>query len=370
VDNRQSTEAQIVYLHIPKTAGTTIRGIAFAHYGEARVAPIYVGEPMYLEAQEFAALPEAVRDQADFVIGHVMFGFHRYLSGKWPIRYAAMLRDPIRRCASLYDHLAATQFGGAGPALSAVLERREGVQFNNHQTRLLSGMNAPLEKCTRAMLDKAKENIEQAFVFLGITELFDESLLLAEAVLGWPLRPYEARNISARNPGWKLHQIADTVDKGDLGRLEKLNSLDRELYDYARERFLAQLHSLVPDWQQRLAAVRQTRTKPPVSVIASVGSLAPLQADRIAGWSKLIGRDLPTSVRIEISGRDSHLVPALQKRGDLRTANVHFAAACGFVLALPEGAGLRQGDKVRAFNADTGKELSNSPRVFEGEGAA
>jgi len=368
VDNRQSTEAQIVYLHIPKTAGTTIRGIAFAYYGEARVAPIYPGEPMYLEVQEFANLPETVRDQADFIIGHVTFGFHRYLSGKWPIRYAAMLRDPIRRCASLYDHLASTLFDGAAPALSTLLERREGVQFNNHQTRLLSGMHASIGKCTRAMLDKAKENIEQAFIFLGITEMFDESLLLAEAALGWPLRPYEARNISARNPGWQLHQIADKVDKGDLDRLEELNSLDRELYDYARSRFRNQLTTLVPNWQQRLAAVRGGRIKLPVSAIASGGSLAPLQADRIAGWSKLIGRDRPTRVRIEISGRDSHLVPALQKRDDLRTANVHFAAACGFVLDLPKGAGLRQGDEVRAFNADTGKELSNSPRVFEGEG--
>jgi len=360
-------DAQIVFLHVPKTAGTTIRGIAYSHYGEARIAPIYPGEPMYLGIEEFAKLPEAQRDCADFVIGHVMFGFHRHLSGKRPYRYATMLREPIRRCASLYDHFAARHFRGAPPAIAALLERPEGFQFNNHQTRTLSGMHAPLGKCPRAMLDKAKENVEQAFVYLGITELFDESLLFAEAVLGWPLRPYEARNVSARNPGWQLHQIADTADKKEIDRLEELNSLDRELYDYARARFLAQLRSTVPDWEVRLASFQKSLTRSPGAAIRSLGSLAPLRPDRIAGWSKLVGRDLPTRVRIEIAGREPQIVSALVKRDDLRTANVHFATACGFILDLPAHAGLKQGDRVRAFNADTGNELTNSPRVFEGE---
>jgi hypothetical protein len=370
VNSLEGAEAQILYLHVPKTAGTTIRGIAYAHYGEARVAPIYSGEPMYLGIEEFAALPETLRDRAEFVIGHVMFGFHRYLSGKRPFQYATMVRDPMRRCASLFNHLAMTRFQGRAPALSALLEGREGVQFNNHQTRLLSGMNAPLGQCPRAMLDKAVENIEQVFVFVGITELFEESLLLAEAVLGWPLRPYETRNVSARIPGWRLHELADTADRDALVRLEELNSLDRELYDYARARLLARLDAAIPVWQRRMVAFRRTLTSYPAVAAASLGSLAPLQPDRIAGWSKLIGRDVPTRVRIEISGREPHVVMALQRRDDLRDANVHFAAACGFVVDLPNGSGLRRGDTVRVFNADTGKELTNSPRVFEGEASA
>jgi hypothetical protein len=370
VHSPRVADAQLVFLHVPKTAGTTIRGIAYAHYGEARIAPIYPGESMYLGIEEFASLPEALRDRADLVIGHVMFGFHRHLSGKRPFRYATMLRDPIRRCASLYDHFASIQFHGAAPALPGLLEGPEGIQFNNHQTRTLSGMPAPLGKCPRAMLDKAKENIEQAFVFLGITELFEESLLLAGAALGWPLRPYETRNVSAQNPGWRLHQMTETAEKTNLDRLEEMNSLDRELYDYARGRFLAQLQSTVPDWQVQLVNFRQRLANSPVSAMRAVGSLAPLQPNRVAGWSKLVGRDLPTRVRIEIAGRQPQTVPALLKRDDLRAASVHFASACGFVLDLPADATLRQGDRVRAFNADTGQELGNSPRILEEEAVA
>lgn len=361
------SDAQIVFLHVPKTAGTTIRGIAYAHYGEARVAPIYPGEPIYLSVQEFAKLPAEQRDQADLVIGHVEYGFHRHLSGRRQFLYATILRDPVSRCASLYDHLASRYSGDTPPSLSAMLEGSVGLQFNNYQTRILSGVHAPLGKTPRAMLDKAKENVERAFAFVGITDSFNESLLLAEAVLGWPLRPYEYRNISANNPGWRLHRIADAANNIDRTRLEELNTLDEELYDYARARFLAQLHASVPDWEKRIAAYERRVTDRVVPVIESAGSLAPLQRNQVAGWSKLVGRDVATRVRIEVSGRAPQLVEAVEKRDDLRTANVHFAAACGFTLDLPDSRRLQRGDVVRAFNAVTGMELTNSPRVFEGE---
>lgn len=358
------SDAQLLFLHVPKTAGTTIRGIAYAHYGEARVAPIYPGERVYLGIEEFANLPAEQRDRADFVIGHFAYGFHRYLIGRRTFRYATVLREPISRCASLYDHFAARNALGAAPSLSSVLSGSLGIQFNNYQTRMVSGMQAPLGPCPRAMLDKAKENMLQSFSFVGITELFDESLLLAEALLGWPLKCYESRNVSENNPGWKLHRIAEGANKLDLARLEEMNALDRELYDFSRDRLRSQLDATVPSWEIRLSAFHQRVEAMSPESTKSVGSLAPLRAGRITGWSKLVGRDSTTRVRIEITGRESQLVEASQKRDDLRAADVHFTGACGFVLDLPNGDGLHDGDTVRAFNAHTGVELTDSPRVF------
>ena len=366
MDSSVTRGAQIIFLHIPKTGGTTIRGIAYAHYGEARVAPIYPGEPIYLSVQDFARMPGELRDRADFVIAHMGFGLHKQLTGNRPFYYATILRDPIRRCASLYDHLATQHFHGTTPTLSALLESPWRFQFDNHQTRLLADMAAPLGQCSRSMLDKAKQNIEQMFAFVGITELMDESLLLAEHVLGWTLKPYEMRNVSARNSNWRLHRIADDAESANLARLEELNTLDRELHDFSRARLLAQLRSTGPDWEERLAAFRQQCQAAVAPAAESAGVLDPLRSGRIAGWSKLAGRDAVTRVRIEITGRESLQVEASHKRDDLRVADVHFAASCGFVLDLPAGAGLKRGDSVRAFNAHTGKELTNSPRVFSG----
>ena len=59
---------------------------------------------------------------------------------------------------------------------------------------MLSGLTEPFGEVTDEMLEQAKHNLREELVFFGLTERFDESLVLAKRRLGF-------RSILYRSPG-------------------------------------------------------------------------------------------------------------------------------------------------------------------------
>jgi len=118
--------------------------------------------------------------------------------------------------------------------------------------RLLSGhdQDIPCGECTPDLLDTAKHNIEQHFAVAGLTERFDESLVLMGIELGWNWTPYYLnRNVTKEKP------VAKQIDPIALKAIEQANPLDFELYDWASRRFqdqLAQHPSRVAEGMTRL----------------------------------------------------------------------------------------------------------------------
>ena len=123
-------------------------------------------------------------------------------------------------------------------------------ELHNGQVRLLAGhdQDIPCGECTRDLLDTAKRNIENSFAVVGLTERFDESLVLMGIALGWNWTPYYLnRNVTQNKP------VAKQIDPLALKAIEQANQLDFELYDWASLRFQDQLaqHKLTAD--ERLA---------------------------------------------------------------------------------------------------------------------
>src|SRR5438132_8576964 len=103
------------------------------------------------------------------------------------------------------------------------------VELDNGQVRRISGMKAPFGQCTAEMLAKAKQNIERYFSFVGLTDYFDESLLLLKRILGWRKPPFYIKA--------KVSPAESEQGKVDLKLIEAHNELDSALYDYAEARF-------------------------------------------------------------------------------------------------------------------------------------
>ncbi|WP_448871328.1 sulfotransferase family 2 domain-containing protein [Desulfobulbus propionicus] len=237
------TKEQIIFLHIPKTAGTTLREIVYAQYAVDRITPIYRDE-RFMDMETFSQLPPEKKDAADIFIGHFAYGFHQHLSGNRPYKYATMLRHPIARGLSLYNHLKNLQFAGSEISFSELLKNK-GSQFRNNQSRYIAGWG------TQKMLETAIQNIEKDFLFVGITERFNESLLLASHDLGWQLKPYKRRNVTSTM--WATN-YADQLrnDKESMQELQKLNTIDMQLYEYANKRFSQQIASHFPNAVEKL----------------------------------------------------------------------------------------------------------------------
>ena len=228
----------LIFLHIPKAAGSTLHPVLERHYSKRTYRTISL--PEQLEA--FKQSPEAERHRIHLLKGHMPFGMHEYLKGR--SRYITLLRHPAERVVSHYYYVK-RQPGhylhhhvAAGMNLAEFASAGLSGEMDNGQVRLLSGhdQDIPCGACTRDLLDTAKRNIEEHFAVAGLTERFDESLVLMAIELGWNWTPYYLnRNVTQDKP------VAKQIDPVACKAIEQANPLDFELYDWASQRFQDQL---------------------------------------------------------------------------------------------------------------------------------
>jgi hypothetical protein len=93
-----NTNKTLLFLHIPKAAGTTLSRIAERHVPAGRQ---YLLGPRSQEAvQRFNEWPAARRARYRLISGHFPYGMHEQVPG--PSRYMTMLREPIVRVLSFH----------------------------------------------------------------------------------------------------------------------------------------------------------------------------------------------------------------------------------------------------------------------------
>lgn len=349
---------QTIFIHIPKTAGTTLREIVYNQYDESYVAPLY-SEKQYMSVEEFAKLPDDRKNASKAIIGHFPFGIHSVLPNK-QTSYATFLRAPQKRLLSLYNHLRNHQFAGADVSLLEMLEQPIGTQFKNHQSRLISGVGAS-EISDDQLYKRTIENIEKHFTFIGLTERFDESLLLASKLLAWELLPYFSKNVATQ---WSADYTVEITENEELlSLLKNLNSVDQKVYEEVSKRFAEQLESFFPDLQASLEEYQAIKNNE--LSFNGVGNLGQLRKNVIFGWAKIVKSDLPAKVTILINGEHEFTINATQRRADLYMQ--HFTGRCGFKLTLPKDIVLQDGDIVDAkITNGLPIQLRNSPQTFKG----
>ena len=246
--------SNLIFLHIPKAAGSTLHPVLERHTRKRSYRTITL--PEQLEA--FKCLPAHERHRIRLLKGHMPFGMHAFLKGG--SRYITLLRHPAERVVShyyyvkrqpghyLHPHLA------RGMSLADFASAGLSGELDNGQVRLLSGhdQDIPCGACTPDLLEIAKRHIEQHFAVAGLTEQFDESLVLMAIELGWNWTPYYLnRNVTKEKP------VAKQIDPVALKAIEQANPLDFELYDWASQRFQDQLARRQPEVDARIAQLNR-----------------------------------------------------------------------------------------------------------------
>ncbi len=240
----------LVFLHIPKTAGISFRRmlkfkILLNHPRSLVNVNLALGffriPDLDQRFVELARLDGNQRTRIHYVEGHQGYGVDDIIRRK--TRYLTLLRNPVDRAKSTYYHLQRPDVKARHgvPDLGLVelvfLKNSWGDAhyFDNCQVRYLAGdkgkpVALPFGECTRSMLERAKERVEQ-ITFVGLTEFYEESVALLCRTLGWSFAPVIAAN---RTSGMGNEE---SLAPSEASLLKEINELDLELYSFAQARF-------------------------------------------------------------------------------------------------------------------------------------
>jgi hypothetical protein len=226
-------DEKIIFLHIPKTAGTSLRQLIQNVYPGKQCLPLYYPwpyQPAVIEEIKAKSL------DAKILYGHTLFGLHEPLDIQ--AQYVTFLRNPIDRVISFYNHNACHSNAEyyatiqRGVSLLKLLKGEKAPQTNNLMTRVIAPYKPNDLLDDDRVLEQAIENIEKHFCFVGLVEKMTDSVELLGKKLGWT----SSYDIPFLNAVPKKH-IAQ-VDPQTKAALEKYNRLDILLYQYVSQKFL------------------------------------------------------------------------------------------------------------------------------------
>ncbi|GGA78531.1 hypothetical protein GCM10011369_20540 [Neiella marina] len=159
--NRDLQSSFLIFLHVPKTAGTSFRSALCSYYGARKVCTDYRGgsqlvssiiRKYLIEKNDLDGFKSALgRSSYKALSGH--FNAERYSGSFRPDMFVSFVREPISRLVSLYLHKKRHNNLSCG-----LFEFALEPKLHNVQTKLFSGLPWP------------------CFSFVGVTERYTDSL--------------------------------------------------------------------------------------------------------------------------------------------------------------------------------------------------
>ena len=224
-----------IFMHIPKTGGTTLNELFKKQY---KLNEIFDHDSFQMKMMKMDELTDMEKRNIKAITGHYFYGIHQEFSR--PFNYFTMLREPVDRVISSYYFL--KDYPGYEMVKNMTLEEFvvKGPEAPNLQTLMVCGSQEKPD------IEKAKENLK-TFTVVGVTELFNETLFCLKKAYSWGDIHYKRKNIT------KNRLAKEEVPTPLKNLIRKYNALDMELYDYAKKLLYEKLQSLTAEEQRQLA---------------------------------------------------------------------------------------------------------------------
>ena len=223
----------IISIHNFKTAGQTFYSIIDGQFKKEEILNTnFLGH----EDEAYVYLnkcTEENKQKLKIIHGHFHFGIHKYFSQKYT--YITFVRNPIERVVSDYYYCRNNVFShnyafASTLSLKEYLKCEHIINIDNGQTRFIAGnRNVAYGEASDEMLEQAIRNLTDVFSFIGITEKFNESVVIANRLFSWNKYYYKSENVSQN----KIKMSIAELDEETIELLKKRNNLDMKLYEYA-----------------------------------------------------------------------------------------------------------------------------------------
>ena len=240
-----SRNETLCFVHIPKTAGLTLRIILDSRFRWNDICP----------ADDYSTLAAFSKDDIGeyrLVRGHFWQNVGECMSSQ-PL-LMTVLRDPVERTLSQYEYTRREPANGPLYDLVRNMTIEEYLRdeflrecfVRDVQTRFIAPVSQPVDPNEFAPLvhlgiEQAKSNLLK-FRFVGITERFDDTVRLLAHTLGWrPINAFLTRN-SARGRVARSQLPRHVVED-----ILSLNENDAKLYEFAMELFDQRYTAMVDD---------------------------------------------------------------------------------------------------------------------------
>jgi hypothetical protein len=238
---RSRNDPALIFVHPPKTAGSTLSRIMDWEYSPRSICNID-GRSYYLSYQRVCGWPSERLATMKLFKGHIPFGLHRFTPQ--PTTYITILREPINRTLSEYyyrRHRRTHPIADRDAKRLCLEEYLAKVPYNNPQTKAIAGVDVPCNyrfytivpsyhfysgPCSAETLEIAKANLSRHFSLVGLTERFDETLALAKILFGWKIPCYTSIRQGPKR------RTKEEVSPQQRALIAEYNNYDMELYSF------------------------------------------------------------------------------------------------------------------------------------------
>ncbi|WP_106478745.1 sulfotransferase family protein [Phytohalomonas tamaricis] len=306
----------LLFIHIPKTAGTSFRLGAESYFGKDKVcydyteqAPetsSYVRKCIYENKDKNGFYKIIEKNDIALLCGHV--DLDKYIHGMELNNSITFVRDPLQRVLSEYKHF--VRLHGYNGKFEEFYKKDD---FVNKQSKMLK--NIPI----------------QAIGFIGITESYDKDISLINRKYAISI-PYMEANMGKE-------RVNDTYDFDEfqLAELKILNSKDIELYEFCLN-------------DHKIRDSLQSRGLPYVH-----GAITEVNSQYLRGWAWFENSDNEVEIQVLINGSEVACVKAGKPCGELIELNPPRHGYVGFNVDLDK----KEGDVVECYVLKTGQRISN-----------
>lgn len=237
---RRQIDPVYVFLHIPKTAGTSLVQMMKQQLPPGEYLDLYgVNRTTDVLVRDLAALSPERKAKIRFAAGHqVWYGIHEALGR--PARYITFLRSPVARVLSCYRMMRRDPTNGfhaaihrSCPTFGQYVSSPSHPLVSNHMAVMLARRGAAADhnaddcwRVNRSWLDRADANLAN-FWFVGMQESYEADCRSLCDKMGVSYTPLHERRASDEPPD------ALEITTDDVLKCRELNWADAALYELA-----------------------------------------------------------------------------------------------------------------------------------------